>query len=146
MVSGEFSSMTSLHSAIPDATPEPVGWGTYASSPNVHFFLCHFIDMRDEVPGSYFLELISSFTIFQLGNEGYLDCLSQVLSSLLQILTIKGAQIFQPSLLRLPSFTPRGSHLMVNMDFQFQLLWAKCPSTPPGRIPGRNFSRPQCSN
>ena len=57
MVSGEFSSMTTLHNTIPDASPEPVGWGTYASKPNVHFLLCHFIDMIDEVPGSYFPEL-----------------------------------------------------------------------------------------
>ena len=57
MVSGEFSSMTTLHNTIPDASPEPVGWGTYASNPNVHFSLCRFIDMIDEVPGSYFPEL-----------------------------------------------------------------------------------------
>ena len=62
MVSGEFSSMTTLHDTIPEATPEPVGWGTYASNRNVHFFLCYFIDMIDEVPGSYFSDSSSRFS------------------------------------------------------------------------------------
>jgi protein-ribulosamine 3-kinase len=50
MVSGEFVSMTTLHSAIPDATPAPIAWGTYSSDPDTHFFLCNFIDMTDEIP------------------------------------------------------------------------------------------------
>jgi protein-ribulosamine 3-kinase len=50
MVSGEFVSMTAIHKTIPDSTPAPVAWGTYASNPNIHFFLCHFVDMIDEVP------------------------------------------------------------------------------------------------
>ena len=68
MVSGEFSSMTALHNTIPDTTPEPFSWGTYASNPNVHFFLCRFINMIDKIPGTYFLELFSPFTIIQLGD------------------------------------------------------------------------------
>lgn len=50
MVSGEFVSMTTMHKTIPDSTPAPIAWGTYATNPNIHFFLCHFIDMIDEVP------------------------------------------------------------------------------------------------
>lgn len=50
MVSGEFVSMTTLHQAIPDSTPAPIAWGTYASNPNLHFFLCHFVEVIDEVP------------------------------------------------------------------------------------------------
>lgn len=50
MVSGEFVSMTKMHQAIPDATPAPIAWGTYASNPEIHFFLCHFVDVIDEVP------------------------------------------------------------------------------------------------
>lgn len=90
MVSGEFSSMTALHKTIPDATPEPVGWGTYASNPNVHFFICRFIDMIDEVPGLYFLDLFTPFIKIQLGSE---ECLgtehhrSSMPSGLLQMLT-----------------------------------------------------------
>lgn len=48
MAAGEFGSMTTLHDTIPDSTPEPVGWDTYASSPSVHFFLYRFVDMVDE--------------------------------------------------------------------------------------------------
>ena len=72
MVSGEFYSMGTLHNAIPDATPEPVRWGTYASNPDVHFFICHFVDMTDEVPGSYIPELLFPSIIIQLGNKGCL--------------------------------------------------------------------------
>ena len=50
MVSGEFCSMTTLHQVIPDSTPAPIAWGTYASNQNIHFFLCHFVDVIDEVP------------------------------------------------------------------------------------------------
>lgn len=50
MVSGEFASMTAIHDAVPDFAPEPIAWGTYASDPNTHFFLCQFIDMTDELP------------------------------------------------------------------------------------------------
>ena len=42
--------MTALHDTIPDTTPAPIAWGTYAKDSNMHFFLCDFIDMTDEVP------------------------------------------------------------------------------------------------
>lgn len=50
MVSGEFISMTTLHQVIPDVTPTPIAWGTYASNSDVYFFLCHFVHVIDEVP------------------------------------------------------------------------------------------------
>jgi fructosamine-3-kinase len=50
MVLGEFISMSSLYEAAPDATPKPMGWGTYATNPEIHFFLCSFVEMIDEVP------------------------------------------------------------------------------------------------
>jgi len=37
MVSGELVSMSTLQSAIPDATPAPIAWGTYSSDPDTHF-------------------------------------------------------------------------------------------------------------
>ena len=49
MVSGEFTSMTVLHSVILDSAPAPIVWETYPSNQDIHFFLCHFIDMIDEV-------------------------------------------------------------------------------------------------
>ena len=45
MVSGEFVSMKSLHEKLPSNTTTPLAWGTYASNPNIHFFLCNFIEM-----------------------------------------------------------------------------------------------------
>ena len=50
MVLAEFISMTTLHQAIPESTPAPIAWGTYASSSNIHFFLCHFFDFIDDTP------------------------------------------------------------------------------------------------
>lgn len=50
MVSGEFVSMKSLHDTLPTFTPFPVAWGTYATDPNVHFFLCGFVDMMGDLP------------------------------------------------------------------------------------------------
>ena len=50
MVAGEFASMTALHNAIPDASPAPIAFGTYATVPDAHFYLCTFVDMDNEVP------------------------------------------------------------------------------------------------
>ncbi len=50
MVSGEFVSMTALHDTLPYLTPVPVAWGTYAADPNIHFFLCGFVEMTDDLP------------------------------------------------------------------------------------------------
>ena len=50
MVSGEFVSMTTLHETLPYLTPLPVAWGTYAADTDVHFFLCGFVEMTDDLP------------------------------------------------------------------------------------------------
>lgn len=50
MVSGEFASMTMLHKAMPNLTPIPYAWGTYAADSNISFFLCGFVDMTDDLP------------------------------------------------------------------------------------------------
>jgi protein-ribulosamine 3-kinase len=50
MMSGEFTSMSTMYAAKPDLVPRPIAWGTYASIPDVHFFLCDFHDMTDELP------------------------------------------------------------------------------------------------
>lgn len=47
MVEGEFESMAALHAVVPDMTPKPYGWGTYESQPNLHWFLCEFLDMHE---------------------------------------------------------------------------------------------------
>ncbi|KAL8713850.1 MAG: hypothetical protein Q9220_001995 [cf. Caloplaca sp. 1 TL-2023] len=50
MVSGEYESMRALHSASPDLTPDPIAWGTFAQADHVHFFLCEFVQMTDDLP------------------------------------------------------------------------------------------------
>ncbi|MCJ1401864.1 hypothetical protein MMC11_005081 [Xylographa trunciseda] len=55
MVSGEYKSMKALHDTLATITPVPVAWGTYAADANVHFFLCGFVDMTDDLPDSQLL-------------------------------------------------------------------------------------------
>ena len=50
MAQGEYESMKMLHTISPDMVPLPIGFGTYESNEDVHFFLCEFIDLYDEVP------------------------------------------------------------------------------------------------
>lgn len=50
MVEGEFNSMTMLHKFAPEMVPKPIGFGTYESNDDIHFFLCEFIDLYDELP------------------------------------------------------------------------------------------------
>lgn len=50
MVIGEFASMKALYQTLPKFVPEPIGTGTFASAPDIHFFCCELIDMTDEIP------------------------------------------------------------------------------------------------
>ena len=50
MMTGEFRSMTEIHNTVPDFAPTPIARGTYASDPDIHFFICSFHDMSDELP------------------------------------------------------------------------------------------------
>lgn len=50
MMSGEFASMTAIHKATPHFAPLSIAWGTYALDPDIHFFLCSFHEMSDELP------------------------------------------------------------------------------------------------
>ncbi|KAL8832975.1 MAG: hypothetical protein Q9170_004611 [Blastenia crenularia] len=50
MLSGEFQSMKALHDVLPEFTPEPIAWGTFLQDENVHFFLCEFVKMTDDLP------------------------------------------------------------------------------------------------
>ncbi|KAI1454882.1 Fructosamine kinase-domain-containing protein [Annulohypoxylon moriforme] len=52
MMSSEFACMTKVRSVTPDLVPEPIGWGTYARIPHVHFLLCEFRPMTGEVPAA----------------------------------------------------------------------------------------------
>ena len=50
MMSREFASMSGLHFVVSEIVPRLIAWGTYASELNVHFFLCAFHEMTDDVP------------------------------------------------------------------------------------------------
>jgi protein-ribulosamine 3-kinase len=50
IVSSEFVSMSTMYDIVPDITTKPIAWGTYASNPNIHFLLCIFHEMTNEVP------------------------------------------------------------------------------------------------
>lgn len=48
MSRGEYEGTKALHQFIPDMVPEPIGWGTYDASPNLHYVLLSYIPMHDE--------------------------------------------------------------------------------------------------
>jgi protein-ribulosamine 3-kinase len=50
MMLGEFTSMETVYSVLPDFAPRPISWGTYASDPECHFFLATFHEMAEELP------------------------------------------------------------------------------------------------
>lgn len=50
MVFGEYTSMATLYKTLPKFVPTPIGCGTYASNPDIHFFLCELINMTDDIP------------------------------------------------------------------------------------------------
>ena len=41
--------MSIIHNVTPDFVPVPIVVGTYASNSDVHFYLCSFVEMTDEV-------------------------------------------------------------------------------------------------
>lgn len=42
--------MKVLHTVTPDFAPKPIAWGTFKSNHDLHFFLCNFHDMDNELP------------------------------------------------------------------------------------------------
>jgi protein-ribulosamine 3-kinase len=50
MLQGEYESMKALHNTSPDFVPYPLGYGTYESDRDMHFFMCDFIDVADKLP------------------------------------------------------------------------------------------------
>ena len=47
---GEMASQTALYDMNPSFVPKPLGWSTYASDRDTHFFLSDFIDMTGDIP------------------------------------------------------------------------------------------------
>lgn len=50
MMEGEYESMKVLYSVTPHFRPRPLTYGTYKSNSDLHFFLCDFREMDDELP------------------------------------------------------------------------------------------------
>jgi hypothetical protein len=66
MVMGEFESMSALHDVLPEFVPKPIAWGTYATIPDTHFFLCAFREMIDDMPEPHkFAALLSTLVAWE---------------------------------------------------------------------------------
>lgn len=50
MMNGEYESSKAINTVVSDFAPKPVGWGTFVSNPDLHFFLQDFHEMDQEVP------------------------------------------------------------------------------------------------
>lgn len=46
---GEFASMTAINQATPGFCPVPIAMGSYASYPDVYYYLCSFVDMTNNI-------------------------------------------------------------------------------------------------
>ncbi|KAF3056226.1 Alcohol dehydrogenase [NADP(+)] [Daldinia childiae] len=47
---GEFESTLAIYNISPDFCPKPIAWGTFASDPTSHFYICKFYDFIEGVP------------------------------------------------------------------------------------------------
>ncbi len=50
MVEGEYESMKVVHAVTPDVAPKHLDWGTFKSDPDLHFYLCAFHHLHNELP------------------------------------------------------------------------------------------------
>lgn len=42
--------MRTLYEVVPDFVPKPIGFGSYATKPSIHFLICEFINLADRLP------------------------------------------------------------------------------------------------
>lgn len=50
MARGEYESVKMIHSIGSALVPKPIGYGTYESNQETHFYLCEFVELYDELP------------------------------------------------------------------------------------------------
>ncbi|KAI0422329.1 Fructosamine/Ketosamine-3-kinase [Xylaria grammica] len=50
MLKGAFEAENALYEFVPEYVPRPVSFGTYMTRPDLHFYICEFVEMVDEVP------------------------------------------------------------------------------------------------
>lgn len=70
MMEGTFASESALHSIVPEYVPKPLSWGTYKSEPDIHYYICDFVDMLDELPNAHkWGETISKLHLKSMGKS-----------------------------------------------------------------------------
>lgn len=42
--------MSAIHEVLPEFAPNPIAWGTYETTPDTHFFVCEFREMKEGMP------------------------------------------------------------------------------------------------
>jgi protein-ribulosamine 3-kinase len=50
MCEAEYEGVAELYNVAPDFVPRPIGWGTYKSDSDAHFYLAAFVDMIQKHP------------------------------------------------------------------------------------------------
>ncbi|KAK7953381.1 hypothetical protein PG996_014272 [Apiospora saccharicola] len=50
MMEGTYMSEKLIHSFIPEHVPAPLAFGSYESLPNMHYYICDYGDMTDDLP------------------------------------------------------------------------------------------------
>ncbi|KAK8034977.1 hypothetical protein PG993_009972 [Apiospora rasikravindrae] len=50
MMEGTYVSEKLIHSFIPEHVPAPLAFGSYESIPNMHYYICDYVDMTDDLP------------------------------------------------------------------------------------------------
>jgi protein-ribulosamine 3-kinase len=65
-----FESEKMIHSFIPENFPAPLVWGSYKSIPNMHFYICAFVEMTDDLPdGAKFGAVLASLHNNSMGKS-----------------------------------------------------------------------------
>jgi fructosamine-3-kinase len=68
MMKRAFEAEQALYNYIPAVVPKPVGWGTNASDPTTHFYLCEFVEMHDQVPSAK--DWATTVSVLHLASKG----------------------------------------------------------------------------
>ncbi|CAJ2505419.1 Uu.00g128130.m01.CDS01 [Anthostomella pinea] len=70
---GEYESTLAVYTITPDFCSKPAGWGTFASDPCFHFYLCEFIELRPGLPAPLnFCEKLARLHSFSTSSNGML--------------------------------------------------------------------------
>ncbi|SPN99772.1 related to antibiotic resistance protein [Cephalotrichum gorgonifer] len=70
MIRGSFEAEKAIYSFIPDHVPHPIAWGTFADDADTHFYMCDFVDMRDDLPSLRgWAEAVSTLHLNSMGKS-----------------------------------------------------------------------------